>query len=126
MEMLFDAGARDVFYTPIFMKKNRPAYMLTVLVTEEKAEDMERIIFQNTTGIGIRRQVMERTILKRKAGVLPTPYGEVRVKICDIEGAVRVYPEYESVAEISRRTGLAFQYVLRMIIGEIQSREWDI
>lgn len=66
MERLLKAGARDVHYTPVFMKKNRPAYQLNVICSEEDVSKLEDIIFEETTTIGIRKQKMERSILKRE------------------------------------------------------------
>ena len=65
LEQLFEAGARDVHYSPVYMKKNRPAYQLNVICSEEMLTKMEEIIFRETTTIGIRRMKMERTVLKR-------------------------------------------------------------
>ena len=64
MDRLFDAGARDVYYTPIYMKKNRPAYQINVICKEQDISGLEQIIFRETTTIGIRRVEMERTVLE--------------------------------------------------------------
>ena len=90
MEELLCAGARDVHYIPVYMKKNRPAYQLTVLCDEEKIPEMERLIFLHTTTIGIRRQQMERTILKRENKTIETTYGSIEVKLCRREKLCRV------------------------------------
>lgn len=66
MEELLNAGARDVHYIPVYMKKNRPAWMLNVICSKEDIEKLESIIFRETTTIGIRRVEMERTVLKRE------------------------------------------------------------
>ncbi len=66
MEKLFEAGARDVHYTPVYMKKNRPAWLLTVICKGRRCPGMEALIFAETTSIGIRRVKMERTILPRR------------------------------------------------------------
>ena len=108
MEQLFEAGALDVFYTPCFMKKNRPAYMLTVLCKNEDSEKMEEIIFNQTTTIGIRRTRTERSVLTRETLLIDTPYGEVRIKLIHHGNRKRFAPEYEDVAGISRRTGISF------------------
>lgn len=76
MERLMKAGARDVHYTPVFMKKNRPAYQLNVICKEEDIEKLEGIIFRETTTIGIRRQKMERSVLKRQVKTVKTSLGE--------------------------------------------------
>ena len=117
MEKLFEAGARDVHYIPCHMKKNRPGWLLTVLCDQEKRTDMERIIFTHTTTIGIRHTSMERTVLDRHVEERDTPYGKVKVKVVSYYGKVRVFPEYESVAEICRRTGEPFTSVYNSATG---------
>ena len=118
MERLMEAGARDVHYLPVFMKKNRPAYELNVICKEEDIEKLEEIIFRETTTIGIRRQRMERSVLKRKVRTVTTSLGEAKVKLCYMEKAVRAYPEYESVRELCRKHGLSFQEVYQKIAEE--------
>lgn len=98
-ERLFAAGARDVHYMPVYMKKNRPGYQINVICDEADIRKMEEIIFKETTTIGIRRQKMERSILKRQQAAVSTSYGEILCKVCDYpDGSRRYYPEYESVA----------------------------
>ena len=107
MNCLMEAGARDVYYTPVYMKKNRPAWLLSVLTDEDKIEEMERIIFRETTTIGIRRQKMERTVLTREQKVVTTRYGNVEVKIsCTPEGRKTAHAEYESAAAIAKENGV--------------------
>lgn len=118
MEQLMKAGARDVHYTPVFMKKNRPAYQLNVICKEEDIEKLEEIIFRETTTIGIRRQKMERSVLKRQVKTVRTSLGEARVKVCFMENGMRVYPEYESVRELCRKNGLSFQETYQKIAEE--------
>lgn len=111
MDRLLEAGARDVYYTPVYMKKNRPAYELNVICKEDAIERLENIIFQNTTTIGIRRTRMERTILDRKLQRIDTPLGEAQVKICKIGEERRAYPEYDSVVRLCKEHGLSYQQV---------------
>ena len=108
MEKLLEKGARDVFYTPIFMKKNRPAYKLSILCTEDGIESMEHIIFKNTTSIGIRRYKMERTILEREIIVKETQYGPVRYKVNKYENEEFQSPEYEDIKNICNKINLGF------------------
>lgn len=121
MEKLLNAGARDVHYMPVFMKKNRPAYQLNVICDEKQIETLEEIIFQETTTIGIRRMKMERRVLKREEGKVQTSLGEVRVKRCSLNDSVRIYPEYESIAAICKKTGLSYQEAWKRICLEV----WD-
>ena len=116
MEKLFEAGARDVHYTPVYMKKNRPAWLLTVICREEDIPGMEALIFAETTSIGIRRIKMERTILPRKKIKVMIPFGEVEVKICGPQGAEKCYPEYESLAKICRKTGISYGEAYQMAV----------
>ncbi len=111
MECLMEAGARDVFYTPIYMKKNRPAWLLSIIVEEKDISRMEQIIFRETTTIGIRRQKMERTVLPRHKDKIMTGFGELEVKVCGAPGEQRVYPEYESAARIAREQGVPLRDV---------------
>ncbi len=116
MERLMKAGARDVHYVPVFMKKNRPAWVLNVICKEEDMEMLQNIIFEETTTIGIRYSRMERTILPRETRTLPTPWGEVQVKVCTLNGKEQLYPEYESVAQLSREKEIPFTEIYRYIV----------
>ena len=123
MEKLFEAGARDVHYTPVYMKKNRPAWLLTVICKEEDIPGMEALIFAETTSIGIRRARMERTILPRRKIKVMIPFGEVEVKICGPEGAQKCYPEYESLAKICRKTGISYAEAYQMAVEASKNLE---
>lgn len=110
MNSLMKIGAREVHYTPIFTKKNRPAYTLTVICKEEDRENIENCIFVESTTIGIRRCKMERTILDRNIEKLHTSTGVVEVKICTLpNGTVRCYPENDSVAEYATSKKISFK-----------------
>ena len=101
---------------PVFMKKNRPAWLLTVLCKEEQVSVMEQIIFRETTTIGIRRQEMGRTILKREKRAVTTPLGEVEVKVCTFDGQEYFYPEYESVKKLCEKTGISYKEAYHMAV----------
>ena len=110
MNLLMAKGAREVHYTPIYTKKNRPAYTLTVICKESEREKLENLIFSETTTIGIRRVEMERTILQREIQKKDTPVGTAIVKACTLpDGNIRYYPEYENVAELAERNQLSFR-----------------
>jgi hypothetical protein len=124
MEQLFAHGARDVHYTPVYMKKNRPAYLLTVICTEEKVRELEDILFLETTTIGIRKMKMERRILERTQETISLDMGTVEVKHCVMpDGTVRTYPEYESIAAIGRKTGRSLESVRNQFYKEYSSRK---
>lgn len=115
MERLMEAGARDVHYMPVYMKKNRPAYQLNVICTRADIARMEEIIFKETTTIGIRRIPMERTILRRELRTVQTILGEAQVKVCRYGGMERYFPEYNSVVSLCRKHGRDYQEVYQMI-----------
>ena len=118
MKLLMEAGARDVYYVPVFMKKNRPAWILSALCKEEDRENLEQIIFRETTTIGIRRTAMKRTVLERELRKIDTSFGKVLVKICRDGNAVYFYPEYESLAELCKKTGISYQEAYEIAVNE--------
>ena len=122
MEQLFAAGARDVNYTPVFMKKNRPAYELHVICDEECVPRMEEIIFRETTTIGIRRIPMERTVLSREARSVETSLGTAGIKVCSVGGEEKIYPEYESMAKIARERNLPLRQVYDTVKEESEGK----
>lgn len=110
MKLLFEAGAKDVYYTPIYMKKNRPAYELSVICTEETRNILENIIFEETTTIGIRRTEMERTVLKREIHLLEAEGFPVKAKICTLpDGSRRCYPEHDSAAALAADRRISYR-----------------
>lgn len=117
-ELLYKAGAKEVHYTPVFMKKNRPAYELTVICGEADMEALQKIIFKNTTTIGIRRVKMERAVLEREIITVNTSVGSAKVKVCAASGTKLFYPEYESVAKICRESGLSYMEAYELIQKE--------
>ena len=123
MERLFEAGARDVHYTPVFMKKNRPAWQLNVICDPGDRQKLEEIIFSETTTIGIRRVNMQRTVLERENVRVATPLGEAGVKVCRFGGKEKYYPEYDSVKELAVKNGRNFQEVYEMVRQACGSRE---
>ena len=118
MERLLEAGARDVWYTPAFMKKNRPGYTLHVLCGASEIGRMEQIVFAATTTIGIRRYPVERTVMETRR--VPTRYGEAAAKICRLGEQVSCYPEYESVRSICLEKGLGFQEVFAGVAEDMR------
>ncbi|MDD3402560.1 MAG: nickel pincer cofactor biosynthesis protein LarC [Hespellia sp.] len=122
MERLFEAGARDVHFIPVFMKKNRPAYQLNVICREAQIAQLEQIIFEETTTIGIRRVEMERTVLKREEEIFETSIGAARVKVCKNASLVRVYPEYGSVAELCKKNQMPYLNVYELIQKEYEAK----
>lgn len=119
MDRLFEAGAKDVHYSPVFMKKNRPAYQLNIICSLEDTEKMENIIFRETTTIGIRRQVLERSILDREIKTVSTSLGNAKVKVCTYpDGEREMYPEYEDVARLAKKNSISYQKAYDIIKHE--------
>lgn len=113
MEKLMDAGARDVWFTPIYMKKNRPAYLLSVLCKPEREQAMEEIIFSETSSIGLRRSEMDRVIMEREEVQVETPYGVVQGKKCTFGSITKLAPEYDSVKALAEQTGVSVLDIYR-------------
>lgn len=116
MKKLMEAGALDVHFSPIYMKKNRPAWELTVICKDDKKEKMEEIIFRETTTIGIREfSSLMRSILHREEKEVETVYGKAKVKEVTFAGEKRSYPEYESVKKLAEEKDVPFQTVFEAV-----------
>jgi uncharacterized protein (TIGR00299 family) protein len=111
-ERLLAAGALDVFSTPIYMKKNRPATMLTVLASEASVPSMEEILFRETMTLGVRKHRSSRSILPRKAVTVTTSWGPVRGKVAWFRQDRPVFsPEYDDCARIAKENGVPLREV---------------
>jgi hypothetical protein len=119
MELLFAAGAKDVHYMPVYMKKNRPAWQLNVICRQEDAEKLEQIIFRETTTIGIRKAVMERAVLPRESRTIRTKLGEADFKVCRVDNGERFYPEYESIVKICKEKKISYQECYHTLMEEM-------
>lgn len=124
IDRLMQAGALDVHYSPVYMKKNRPAWELTVICKKSRMEEIEDIIFKETTTIGIREfpSVM-RSILRRNQKQVETPFGIAEVKEVALPGERRFYPEYESVKAIAEKEHLPFAEVYHLVKALAEQNE---
>ena len=113
-EILLKEGALDVFYTPIFMKKNRPAYKLTVACKKEDVFKLQNIIFRETTTIGIRYRYEYKTELERNLSEIDTKYGKLKVKIANNQGNIFTYPEYESMKKVAEKNGIPLKELYKL------------
>ena len=113
-EKLFEEGALDVFFTPIFMKKNRPAYRLTVACKKEDMMKLQNIIFKETTTIGIRYRFESRTELGREFIEIDTKYGKLKAKKVVNNGEEYVYPEFESIKELARKNNIPLKELYKL------------
>lgn len=115
MKLLFDAGALDVFYVPVYMKKNRPAFLLKVICRPEDRSVMEDIIFRNTTTIGIRSSRSTRTKLDRRILAIETPWGMADVKCCTHGQETYYYPENDSICKLAQANRKGFPEMYRLV-----------
>ena len=112
LEKLMDAGALDVSYAPIFMKKNRPAYRLEVICRAEIREKLSEIIFDETTTIGVRYYLVQREELARVRTLVDTELGQIEAKqVSTTSGHTYTYPEYESMKSIASELGVSMKSV---------------
>lgn len=114
-EKLMRNGALDVFFTPVYMKKNRPGVLLTVLANEKDEEKLVDIILEETSTLGIRRSTSIRYCMSRETVNVTTEYGDVRVKIASRGNIKKFAPEYEDCRNIAEKTGMSLKSVYDMV-----------
>jgi uncharacterized protein (TIGR00299 family) protein len=113
MERLFEAGALDVFLTPVVMKRSRPGTVLTALCSPERIADLSRVLFEESSTIGVRWSEVARARLEREMVTIPTAYGPLPFKVSRLGGrVVTVTPEFAEVVRVAREKSLAVREVL--------------
>ena len=115
MERLLDAGALDVYWTSVGMKKNRPGILLTCMCRPLDREKMVELLFRHTTTLGVRESAFRRYTLSRESKTIQTPDGDIRVKVSTGYGVTREKPEFEDLAKIARKTGKSLSELQRSI-----------
>jgi pyridinium-3,5-bisthiocarboxylic acid mononucleotide nickel chelatase len=116
MEQLFADGALDVFWTPIYMKKNRPATLVQVLCPPSRREAVVQRLLSETTSTGVRCHTVERHSLFRETVSVQTPFGRLPVKrILDPDGQERFTPEYEVCREVAQRRAIPLRRVYELV-----------
>jgi uncharacterized protein (TIGR00299 family) protein len=119
-ELLFSAGASDVYFTPIIMKKSRPAVMLSVLCNAEVEHQLSELILRETTTFGLRRVAVQKTVLDREIRTVATRLGDVRVKVALRDGErIKAKPEYEDCHRIARERNMPLREVYEIVQREI-------
>lgn len=118
MERLFVAGARDVYLTPVHMKKNRPATLLSVLCGEPERERLAAIILSETSAIGLRYHAAQRLVLPREIREVSTPWGTVRVKVAHApDGHENIAPEYEDCRRVAQEKSVPLKLVYQAALA---------
>ena len=122
MERLFEAGAVDVFLTPVVMKRSRPGTVLTALCPRDRLEHVIRALFEESSTIGLRWTEWQRVTLPRETVTLPTTYGAIQFKVSRLEGrVVTVTPEFADVTRIARDKALPVREVLDQARAEMST-----
>jgi uncharacterized protein (DUF111 family) len=112
MDKLYGAGALEVFYSPVQMKKNRPGTLMTVVASPEDREKISNLVFRESTTIGIRHQELSRECLDREMVAVTTPIGVVRFKVASRGGRVlNAQPEFDDLAKLSAERGIPIKDV---------------
>jgi len=123
LEKLFAAGALDVYYTAIQMKKGRPGILVTVLVEPDRREAAEEVLFAEATTLGVRRQEWERTVLDREIVTVETPYGPVGVKVGRRGGRIyNAQPEFDDCQRAAAVRGVAVKEVWAAAVAAYRTR----
>lgn len=116
--LLLEAGAFDVFTTPVYMKKGRPGVLLTVLGDPEGIDEFVELILRHTSTFGVRYRVEKRRVFPREVIEVETEYGVGKVKVGRLpDGTVKLHPEYDSVVKLTDETGVVFQEVYEALMA---------
>jgi hypothetical protein len=117
MDRALSEGALEVFGTPVQMKKNRPGMLLTVLARPADADRLAKLIFTETTTLGVRMRQDQRRVLARRSVAVETPWGEVRMKLGSLNGSVSNFaPEYEDCRHLAEKNGIPLKTVMQEAI----------
>lgn len=123
-EKLYQAGALEVFLTPVIMKHSRPGVLLTVLC-KDHVNDLCAILLRETTTIGTRITRTQRIKLQRKIHLMQTPFGKVRIKEATMGKIAKFFLEYRDVKRIAEKRRLPIQKVRRELLRYIEKKKWD-
>jgi hypothetical protein len=119
METLFEAGALDVCFLPVQMKKNRPGTQIEVMCRQDDLSAVSHLILAQTTSIGVRHHTCERSFLVREKVVVASSFGPIQVKkIINPDHTIRFVPEYEAVREVAKKRQIPFKEVYTRILWE--------
>jgi len=120
LPMIMDQGALDIYYTPVYMKKNRPAIQITTLCKVEDKAKFQEILLKKTSTFGVRTTTMQRAILERSFRELKTKNGILKIKCGYLDGKlIKVTPEFESVRQLAKQKQCDFHSMYNYCIGEV-------
>ena len=119
LERLLEAGARDAWLAPVLMKKGRPAHVLSVLADNSLRDALIGILMNETSTTGVRMQSVQRRRLPRESAIIPTSFGELRVKVITREGGASFVPEFEECRRFARERNLPLIEVYRRLEAEL-------
>jgi uncharacterized protein (TIGR00299 family) protein len=120
MDLLFAAGAADVFISPVIMKKSRPGNVLSVLCSQDAVETMKVILFTETPSIGLREQTLKKSILRREIIVVNTKWGDLEVKRSYLNGrVVNEKPEFEQCRKLAKEHGVSLEEITKEVIKKL-------
>jgi uncharacterized protein (TIGR00299 family) protein len=115
IERLLETGSLDAYLTPVIMKKGRPGMLLSVLAPQGALDELTKLIYRETTTIGVRYNEMSRRKLPRETVLVNSEFGPVRMKRILVDNGMRIVPEYDEVSRIARERSLPFHVVLRKL-----------
>lgn len=116
LELLFENNVKDAYYTSIYMKKNRPAVILNVIISKEDVENISTLIFKHSTSLGIRIYNIDRITMDREVVNKETEFGHVRYKISKYNDIEKISIEYEDLKRISKDTELSIRQLYNKLI----------
>ncbi|HSK63903.1 MAG TPA: LarC family nickel insertion protein, partial [Pyrinomonadaceae bacterium] len=124
MERAFECGALDCYFTPVQMKKNRPGVLLSVLCGREEKEPLMKLLFTETTTLGVRSYEVERRALRRSVVRVETAYGPIDVKVAHLNGhVVNEMPEFEQVRAAAIKAGVPVKIVEDSVRAAMGNRD---
>ena len=119
LERLLGVGAHDAFMIPIVMKKGRPGILLSALVNRGKLDAVLKVVFAETSTLGVRIQPVERRKLQRSSRTVKTLFGEMKVKVITIDGAERLSPEFEECKRVALEKNIPLLDVYKQVEAEL-------
>ena len=124
MERAFELGALDCWFTPIQMKKNRPATMISILCEADKKDVLTRLLYTETTTIGVRIKEVKRECLDREIVTVSTEFGDIKVKQASLGGKiVNSMPEYDDVKSAAVEHGVPFKAVRDAVLAKLNEKQ---